>query len=129
MKAEDFTGTWKLAACYERDEDGRALGWPMGKDPKGLLIYTADGHMSANLMRTSGVAEAPGDSDAVGYAGTWRISGNQVIHIVDVTTPVSGWAGSEQIRDVADLRPGHLTLEGTVIIEGKRRTAVVEWTR
>lgn len=129
MNAKDLVGVWTLAACYERDEDGNRLEGPLGDDPRGLLIYTPDGHMSVNMMRTSGTASTPGASDAVGYAGKWRLAGGQAVHHVSVTSPITGWAGTEQVREVADLRPGHLTLEGSGEVEGKRRTAVLEWRK
>jgi hypothetical protein len=129
MNVQDLVGVWSLAACYERDDEARHLEGPLGPDPKGMLIYTADGHMSVNMMRTSGTASTPGASDSVGYAGTWRVEGGRAVHTIHITTPINGWVGSEQVRDIADFRAGHLRLEGTGVIEGKRRTAVLEWRR
>ncbi|MHB6911235.1 lipocalin-like domain-containing protein [Streptomyces sp. DB-54] len=129
MYSADMVGVWTLAACYERDDEGRHLEGPLGPDPVGTLIYTADGHVSVNMMRTSGTVSTPGASDSVGYAGTWRVEGGKAVHTIHITTPLNGWAGTEQVRDITDFRPGHLRLEGSAVIEGKRRTAVLEWRR
>lgn len=43
-------GTWELVSYYRLDEDGEKI-YPLGEDPKGFLIYTADGYMSAQLMK------------------------------------------------------------------------------
>ncbi|CAM5288788.1 hypothetical protein GCM10010345_43030 [Streptomyces canarius] len=129
MAAADLVGVWELSACYERDEHGRMLEGPLGPNPKGRLMYTADGHVAVTMMRTSGTASSSVAMDAVGYAGTWRLAGRQVVHTIEVTSPVTGWAGSDQVRDVEELKPGSLTLAGTDVIDGKRRTAVLEWSR
>lgn len=46
---DDLLGAWELVSYY-REEDGRKT-YPLGRDPKGYLLYTADGYMSAQLMR------------------------------------------------------------------------------
>lgn len=45
-----FQGTWRLERYEYRRADGQ-IYFPLGEDPKGLLIYTADGHMSGQIMR------------------------------------------------------------------------------
>ncbi|NEQ77699.1 MAG: lipocalin-like domain-containing protein [Okeania sp. SIO2C9] len=43
----DFVGTWKLV---EVSSDKNVYPW--GEHPEGYLIYTADGYMSASIMRS-----------------------------------------------------------------------------
>ncbi|GAA4677647.1 hypothetical protein GCM10023324_34250 [Streptomyces youssoufiensis] len=66
----------------------------MGENPTGLLIYSPDGHISVNMMRTSGTADEPVTHEYLGYAGNRRVSENRTIHTIHVT-PVCAWVGSE----------------------------------
>jgi len=58
---EELWGAWKLVSFEERPVDGSASGYPMTEQPMGLLLYTADGYMSAQLMRPGRKAFASGD--------------------------------------------------------------------
>lgn len=51
-------GTWELASFVSRDVASGEERHPLGLAPRGLIIYTADGHMSAQLA----------ESDMTGYA-------------------------------------------------------------
>ncbi len=44
---EKLIGTWHLVHIDEPDPDGKSVPIPQ---PKGMLIYTRDGHMSVQLM-------------------------------------------------------------------------------
>lgn len=44
-----FIGAWELVAWYEITADGRAQA-PLGDTAVGQIIYTADGHVSAQIM-------------------------------------------------------------------------------
>ena len=44
-------GTWHLVRWDITYGDGRAATLPYGEDATGLILYTADGHMSACLGR------------------------------------------------------------------------------
>ncbi|MQB27891.1 lipocalin-like domain-containing protein [Agrobacterium tumefaciens] len=58
---EKLIGAWKLVSYEERPVDGSPTIYPMTKTPKGIIMYTPDGYMSAQLM-TPGRAEfASGD--------------------------------------------------------------------
>ena len=48
---EELLGAWKLVSFEERPVDGSASEYPMTEEPMGLLLYTADGYVSAQLMR------------------------------------------------------------------------------
>ena len=48
---ERFIGTWELVSTEEQLADGSKRPYPdLGKDGKGFLMYSADGHMCAELM-------------------------------------------------------------------------------
>jgi hypothetical protein len=48
---DKFVGTWVLVAAKNRMKDGSERFYPeLGPNGKGYLMYTADGHMCAQLM-------------------------------------------------------------------------------
>ena len=48
---ERFIGTWELVSTEQQLTDGSTRPYPdLGKDGKGFLMYSADGHMCAELM-------------------------------------------------------------------------------
>lgn len=59
---ERFIGTWRLAWLEEPDADGKVHR----ADCTGLLVYTADGHMSVQVMYRN--ADGGGQGGAVQYA-------------------------------------------------------------
>jgi Lipocalin-like domain len=92
---ERFVGVWTLESFTERsDADERSA--PLGEEPLGFLIYTADGFVSAQLMRAEREpfqadpweAGAPIDAvdlrkDYIAYCGRYAINENssEVIHL------------------------------------------------
>ena len=98
MRAEELVGSWSLSSFEITFSDGRAPLHPFGRDASGLLVYAADGHMSAILSRsdraplgvarleTSAAAGAAAKQAAfdsyLSYAGQWRVEGHSVIHTV-----------------------------------------------
>jgi hypothetical protein len=54
---ERVLGAWELASFTALDADTGRVRHPLGTAPRGLILYTGDGHMSAQLA----------DSDMGGY--------------------------------------------------------------
>lgn len=110
-----FVGAWKLVSWEITQSDGTVF-YPYGKDAIGYLIYTADGHMSAEIMNPDRQQSDPGfpleiataqtlsHSDRVqaystylSYCGTYTVEGNTVTHHVKAGL-IPSWTGSEQVR-------------------------------
>lgn len=49
---EKLIGTWTLVELIEVPVNGGEISHPMGENPKGLIMYSADGYMSAQIMDT-----------------------------------------------------------------------------
>ncbi|MFD1604809.1 lipocalin-like domain-containing protein [Flavobacterium artemisiae] len=47
---EKIIGSWTLVELLEVPLDGGTTIYPMGRNPKGLIIYNRDGYMSAQIM-------------------------------------------------------------------------------
>ena len=108
-KAEDLIGVWRLVS-YEMETAEGERAKPFGERPKGRLVYTAGGVMSAHLGAADGPAFADlGDSNEAralaamrrhfSYSGRWRLEGDQVIHDVDLSI-FPDWIGGVQERGV-----------------------------
>jgi Lipocalin-like domain len=114
-------GSWRLISWEEHDASGR-VHYPLGPKAVGQITYTADGRMSAQLMRPGSTRFASEDwrkatpqekstawSDYFGYFGTFRIDLAQraVVHQIE-----GSWfpnlVGTEQIR--------HFRFEGERLI-------------
>lgn len=88
IKEDDLIGAWELEEMYAEAEDGSRTH-PMGRDASGMIMYTADGHMSAITYvadrflpadRASDEERAEAFSTYFNYAGRWSLDGDAVTH-------------------------------------------------
>ena len=108
---EKLIGSWSLVSWESYSDDGSA-SYPLGADALGQLMYDADGHVSAQLVRAN---QQPFTSDDwreakpdemiaawpnyFGYFGTFTIDADKaaVTHHIE-----SGWfpnlVGTQQVR-------------------------------
>jgi len=106
---EKLVGSWRLVACEHKRSDGSSH-YPWAKDAQGTLIYTADGRMSAFVMKAnrkpfhakgffdgSPEEKARAVDDCLSYSGRYRVESNQVIHILELSL-FPNWIGTEQAR-------------------------------
>lgn len=130
VSAQQLTGVWHLVSYVDVDPDGGHRAGPLGPVPQGVLIYTANGHMSVSMMRTG---PTPGHTDLgrvetfMGYAGRWRLVGGEVRHAVRVSAHPH-MVGTELIRR-AVLDGDLLLLHGTSVIDGIPQRRVLTWRR
>lgn len=111
MRLDDILGTWLLVS-WTAEADG-GVSHPLGTDPVGTIIYTADGYMSAQLMRRDrpaydsawpgGGTEAQLAAAASGYlaySGPFTLdeSTGVVHHHVEVSL-LPNWLGGVQDRE------------------------------
>lgn len=61
MLREKLIGAWTLESYAEYPVDGSAAFYPLGEDARGMILYTPDGYVSAQLMRLDRPAFASGD--------------------------------------------------------------------
>ena len=61
MGKEQFIGTWRLVSLEIRGPDGEVM-YPMGQNPRGVLMYDANGEMAVQLMN-------PADAQRQGRIG------------------------------------------------------------
>ncbi|MBL8385053.1 MAG: lipocalin-like domain-containing protein [Burkholderiales bacterium] len=121
----DLIGAWRLVSWSLRHDDGRPPVYPLGEDAAGYLLYTADGHVSATLMRRG--PAVPGGAGSFAYAGRYRLEDGTVYHSIEVASD-PGLVGITSTRHIA--RDGALlTLSGPDFGAGSARTQRIVWRR
>jgi len=133
-------GGWRLISFENHDSDGR-VHLPYGPAPVGYILYTADGRMSATVMRGDrtpfageprrgeGTAEkARAFEEYLSYVGRYTFLGERVIHHVEISL-WPGWIGADLER-LAEFRDERLILR-TVPSEDDTwpRTTIITWER
>jgi hypothetical protein len=140
LKAADLAGAWRLVSCEHRRTSDGAVEHPFGPNPKGRLIYLADGLMSVILVDParprfeSGLFEAKDAEHAaasrgcVAYTGRWSLREGRVEHDVDVSL-FPNWMGTKLVRECR-LEGQKLILSTTQFaIAGVAYTARLIWER
>jgi hypothetical protein len=141
MHGDDILGAWRLTS-YTADTDG-AVSYPLGRDPVGIIMYTTDGFMSAQLMRrdrpaydraiTGGGTTEQMASAASGYlcySGPYTVDEAAAVlhHHVEVSL-LPNWVGGVQVRQ-AQLDDDTLTLSAVVTSrKGTSSSHVLVWRR
>lgn len=74
-------GAWQLRSFVARDVGTDDVQHPLGADPRGLITYTSDGFMSAQLAR-------PDMTEYVAYGGRFTVdeTASTVRHDVTMST-------------------------------------------
>ena len=141
---ERLIGAWSLVDVVEEPLDGSPQRWPHGERPIGLILYTPDGYMSAQIMtRDRGAIRSPDWSDLsdedyaeeargyFAYSGSYEVDepAGTVTHSVQVAL-FPGWVGSEQVR-VAKLDGDALVLStASPVLSGEKLvTTRLSWMR
>ncbi|EME18536.1 lipocalin-like domain-containing protein [Rhodococcus triatomae] len=101
-------GTWILESYTLSGSDG-SVRHPLGSDPVGIGIYTADGYVSAQLMRRERGAPDRDRRDYIAYAGRWTTREGTVSHHVRLALH-DDWIDTDLVRTVT-LSDDRLVLE------------------
>lgn len=136
-------GAWTLQSYIATPMDGSPPFHPLGEDAQGLLLYTPDGYMSAQLMRPGRPAFASGDwfdgtpqeyeksAAYVAYSGRFHVDEitSTLTHDVSVSF-FPNWLGQAQIRS-AELAADVLRLIPAAPIKsgGQDTTSCLTWRR
>jgi len=83
----ELIGTWNLLSFIEVPVNGVDSKFPMGKNPKGILIYSPDGYMSIEITNSNPDTNVSGSdqdsskkevlsflNDFITYSGTYKIN-------------------------------------------------------
>jgi len=136
---QDIEGSWICRHWRIHYGDGRYTA-PFGAKVEGLLVYSADGYMSACIMASGRRAfRTPNPRDATlaeraaafdgyfSYCGRWHIKGDSVLHFVTVALNPA-FVGSRQWRK-ATLKGKQLLLSAEESTPRGTRRHEIEWRR
>jgi hypothetical protein len=111
---EQLIGAWRLVSFIETPTDGSPRRFPLGEDAQGIIMYTPDGYMSAQIMRRDRRQLASGDSfkgtpdelskertGYIAYSGPFHVdeARRSLTHSMNVSL-FPGWIGQMQPRVV-----------------------------
>jgi hypothetical protein len=142
MLRNEVLGTWELVYYTEQDDQGGPVTYPLGPDALGLIIYTPDGYMSAQLMRrgrpdfdrpdTSGGTTEQAAAAAFGYlaySGPFEVDEKTgILHHEVKVSLLPNWLNHPQLRQ-SKLDGNHLTLSATTFADGAKTVSTLLWKR
>jgi len=141
---DQLVGAWELTSFIERDIATGVENHPFGKHPQGLILYTPDGYVSAQLQRPERPPFADGDllhatpeeyaaagSSYIAYSGRFLVdeAKKSLCHEMAVSF-FPNWVGQRQVRLVKlngerlQLSPG-----GPQRLNGVLKTVTLSWRR
>jgi hypothetical protein len=111
---ETIVGAWKLISYTERHESGSPDTFPMGPNPAGLIIYSSDGYMSAQIMNPNRInfdsddwfegtaAEYKQEATTyIAYSGKYEVDQeNEILRHSMYVSLFPNWTGQTQERNV-----------------------------
>jgi hypothetical protein len=143
MLRDRFMGCWQLVSYSEQLGVEGPIRYPHGEDAVGLLIYTRDGYMSAQIMTRGrpeygfpytggGTTEqaAAASSGYLGYSGSFSVdeATGDVRHQV-VVSLLPNWLGQTQLRH-SRFDGNCLTLTAvSELPDGQTFSATLVWER
>ena len=126
---DPLVGTWKLVSATDTTDKGTTKE-AFGKDPVGFLTYTPDGRMSAIIafggrksLSVSDYIAAPAQERAEAfstfsaYAGSYKHTGNTVVHHVEVAA-LQNRVNTDLTRTIVKLDQNHLILRTPPYLKG-----------
>ncbi|MCX5097092.1 lipocalin-like domain-containing protein [Streptomyces sp. NBC_00365] len=135
-------GAWQLVSYTATSTDGKVIH-PLGPTPHGLIVYTPQGYMSAQLgrgdrppMRSARLEDAAADELAqaaagyVAYGGPFEVVDPTTVEHHVTTSLFPNWIGRSQVRTVSF--EGALLKLGVATptrLWGAERTAELTWGR
>jgi hypothetical protein len=141
---DSLVGTWRLVSYVEKNVDTGEVRYPMGEEPAGFIIYTADGYMSVQLETRGRQSFASHDMFGgtgeeytragrtyLAYAGPFSVDeASRSLHHEIVVSLFPNWEGNAQNR-LAELEGERLRLsfERPLLSNGAMRTAELLWAR
>jgi hypothetical protein len=143
MLHDAVLGTWELVSYTAQENHSGPITYPLGPDALGLIMYTGDGYMSAQIMRTDRPAfdrpETEGGTAqqaaaaAVGYlaySGPFTVDENTgVLRHQPKVSLLPNWLNLTQLRH-STLDGDYLTLSAvTEAPDGVETVSTLVWKR
>jgi hypothetical protein len=142
MLREKILGTWRLVSYVEQDDRGGPVTFPLGRDAVGLIMYTTDGYMSAQLMRSGRhdydqsdigggtIQQAAAAAEGyLAYSGPYDVDeAASVVHHRVAVSLLPNWLDTVQIRH-GSCKDNQLTLVAEIPLGGRVIRSTLVWAR
>ncbi|MHA7652080.1 lipocalin-like domain-containing protein [Mycobacterium sp. ML4] len=132
--SDQIVGAWQLMSFDAKDDSSGSVFHPLGTDAVGLIVYTHDGYMSAQLMRAGrksvGAQSArSATADYLAYGGPYHVDEQTGVITHDVMVSLlPDWLHTTQLRH-GTLDGTRLTLVADVPTQGSTLRATLVWGR
>ena len=138
---DKLVGTWVLVSARDRMKDGGERFYPdLGAHGKGSLVYTADGHMCAQLMNPDRPKwkefDKPTEAEKISaidgfsaYCGRYEVDEQKgmLVHLPELAWSPN-YVGTRQLRPYT-LQDGLLTFAGKPLDEPEVESYSITWRR
>ncbi|HXQ51762.1 MAG TPA: lipocalin-like domain-containing protein [Stellaceae bacterium] len=100
---ESIVGTWTLVSAVYEDAATGERSHPLGRNPRGCQIATAEGRWIAvvtgegRTVPTNDAERAAALRTMIAYTGRYRVAGDRVVTTVEAAWN-EAWVGTEQVR-------------------------------
>jgi hypothetical protein len=141
---DQLIGAWKLVSYVEEPVDGSQPTYPLGERPQGIIMYTPDGYMSAQLARPDRGRFTSGDwfkgtdeeyraeaSSYIAYTGPFHVDEEKktLTHSMFISL-FPDWTGQTQPRVVSlEGDKLHLNTQSPIASGGKIVNSHLAWRR
>jgi Lipocalin-like domain len=141
---ETLIGAWRLVSSVETDIETGAVDHPLGDKPEGLILYTPDGYMSAQLSAADRPNFESGDMykgkleeymaaglSYLAYSGPYYVDeANRIVEHEMFVSLFPNWKGQRQTRIVKlDEKELHLSPNRPLMFNGSLKMATIIWRR
>jgi hypothetical protein len=141
---EQLVGAWKLISYVEKPVDGSEPFYPFGEQPRGIIMYTPDGFMSAQLCSADRKKFASGDwfkgtpeeyeaeaSSYIAYTGPFDVDEEKqtLTHsmFISLFPDCTGQTQPRVVRLEGDVL--HLSSAAPIRSAGKTVNSYLQWQR
>lgn len=141
LTPHDLIGSWLLVEWQIAYPDGRAPSWPFGQDAVGLIVYGADGWMSATMSRrrrtplsavsalqADDASKASAFQEYLTYSGRWHLDGQRIAHDVEMSLNPA-LLGTRQWREARFDGAQLVLVADEAIGAGRQRHHEIRWRR
>jgi hypothetical protein len=141
---ETLIGAWLLISSAETDIKTGAVDYPLGDKPEGLILYTPDGYMSAQLSAADRPNFVSGDMykgkpeeyvaaglSYLAYSGRYYVDeANRIVEHEMFVSLFPNWKGQRQARIAKlDDKELHLSPNRPLLFNGSLKMPTIIWRR